>query len=123
MNALIFWGGEVGLLADYPKNKDIGSTDTLSITLTSSKQYHTSLVMLKQPIPIDPTYPPVVQMLLVNCYDAGLPVECLRLSCGYIPCISALRGLGRLVGVGGAWGSFGIALLSSVGGGWYRRLP
>ncbi|MBE9209907.1 hypothetical protein IQ244_26115 [Nostoc sp. LEGE 06077] len=81
------WGGEVSLLADNGKNKDIDTTDTPIITLTSFAVSPNSttnqLITPKQPISIDPTFPPTVQMLLSKCHDAGLLVKCNRLPCGY----------------------------------------
>ncbi|RCJ24392.1 hypothetical protein A6770_28250 [Nostoc minutum NIES-26] len=77
------WGGEVGLSADVHINKGNGFTDTPGITSTSSKQYHNSSVTPKQLTPIDSTYPATVQSVLAKCYDAGVPVVCLRLACGY----------------------------------------
>lgn len=90
------WGGEVGLLSDdqlvfnerlVQMEKGIGLTDTESMTLRSSREHSNvttnSKVSPKQTIPIDSTFAPTVQTLLSKCYDAGLPVECLRLPCGY----------------------------------------
>ncbi|WP_242063034.1 hypothetical protein [Nostoc sp. FACHB-145] len=68
------WGGEVGLLGDdqpvsinklAQMEKGIGLTDTESMTLTSSREHSNvttnSLISPKQTIPIDFTYPAIVQ--------------------------------------------------------------
>lgn len=90
------WGGEVGLLGDdqlvsYKRlvqmEKGIGLTDTESMTLRSSCEHSNvttnSKISPRQTIPIDSTYPQVVQTLLAKCHDAGYPVKCDRISCGY----------------------------------------
>ncbi|MFS0520071.1 hypothetical protein ACEYW6_36030 [Nostoc sp. UIC 10607] len=73
------------------------------MTLRSSREHSNvttnSKISPKQTIPIDSTYPQVIQTLLAKCHDAGYPVQCVpaspvgdatrtgcrrhRLACGY----------------------------------------
>ncbi|MFN6565780.1 hypothetical protein [Dendronalium sp. ChiSLP03b] len=67
--------------------KGKGLTDTQSITNKSFAESYdfttNESITPKQPTPIDSTFPAIVQSLLAKCYDALMPVVCLRLACGY----------------------------------------
>ncbi|MEH1801101.1 MAG: hypothetical protein V7L13_18400 [Nostoc sp.] len=123
------WGGEVGLLGDnqlvsnerlVQVEKGIGLTDTESMTLRSSREHSNvttnSKISPKQTIPIDSTYPQVVQTLLAKCHDAGYPVKCDRISCGYYRVSLHGEDLGD-------WSELGVlAVLSGLQQEFYRGL-
>ncbi|MBE9052747.1 DUF488 family protein [Nostocales cyanobacterium LEGE 11386] len=67
------WGGEVALLAR-------GIDKSYTPASASGNQYHNDHNVK---IPINSTFPPTVKKLLAKCHDAGYPVQCDRLSCGY----------------------------------------
>ncbi|MBE9053550.1 DUF488 family protein [Nostocales cyanobacterium LEGE 11386] len=71
------WGGEVALLAR-------GIDKSYTPASASGNQYHNvSTTAQQNKIPINSTFPPIVKSLLSKCHDAGYPVVCDRLSCGY----------------------------------------
>jgi len=63
------WGGEVGLLIDAYINKGNGFTNTFSIALTSSKQYHNSSAIPKYTPSINSPFYPLFKRALAKCYD------------------------------------------------------
>ncbi len=121
------WGGEVALLGNdqlvsderlVQVEKGIGLTDTESMTLRSSREHSNvttnSKVPPKQTIPIDSTYPQVIQTLLAKCHDAGYSVKCDRLACGYYQVSLHGEGLGD-------WSELGVlAVLSGLQQEFYR---